>query len=70
MESQIAGLKEKRDNAEGRGKLILCTQGFIKKTQKTPTAEIDLAISFKEKYFKVKKKGLLKIIKREKKVNQ
>lgn len=52
------------------GKLILCTQGFIKKTQKTPTAEIDLAISFKERYFKVKKKGPLKIIKKEKKVNQ
>jgi phage-related protein len=45
------------------GEMILCTNGFIKKTQKTPKAEIDLAVSSKEKYFQMKKKGPLKIIK-------
>jgi len=52
------------------GKLILCTHGFIKKTQKTPVAEIDLAISTRKKYFQEKKKGPFKIIKREKKDTQ
>jgi phage-related protein len=52
------------------GKLILCTQGFIKKTQKTPSSEIEQATLIREKYFEEKKKGPFKIIKREKKVNQ
>jgi len=49
-----------------QGKLILCTHVFIKKTQKTPAAEIDLAISIREKYLEEKKKGPFKIIKLEK----
>lgn len=52
------------------GKLILCTHVFIKKTQKTPVAEIELAITTRGKYFEEKKKGPLIIIKGEKKVNQ
>lgn len=52
------------------GKLILCTQGFIKKTRKTPSSEIELAITTRKKYFEEKKKGPLKIIKSETKVNQ
>jgi phage-related protein len=50
------------------GRLILCTQGFIKKTQKTPASEIEQAIKTREKYFREKGKGPLKILKREKKV--
>jgi phage-related protein len=50
------------------GRLILCTHGFIKKTQKTPASEIEQAIKTREKYFREKGKGPLKILNREKKV--
>ena len=32
--------------------LIICTHGFIKKTQKTPKSEIKKAIEFRKKYLK------------------
>lgn len=35
---------------------VITTNGFIKKTQKTPQKEIDRAIAIREEYFKNKKK--------------
>ena len=32
--------------------LIICTHGFVKKTQKTPKSEIDKALEFRKKYLK------------------
>lgn len=46
------------------GKMILCTHGFIKKTRKIPSVEIELAIATREEYFEEKKKGAIKIIKK------
>ena len=37
------------------GKLIILLNGFQKKSQKTPKAEIDLALRLKAEYFKDKK---------------
>jgi len=34
--------------------LIICTHGFVKKTQKTPKSEINKALEFKRKYLKHK----------------
>ena len=34
--------------------LVICTHGFVKKTQKTPKSQIDKAISFRTKYLKNK----------------
>lgn len=47
------------------GRMVICTHGFVKKAQKTPSAEIDKAISLKENYLQEKRRGALKIIKRE-----
>jgi len=44
------------------GKLIVCTQGFIKKSRKTPTSEIELAVSTRQKYLADKEKNSIKII--------
>lgn len=38
------------------GKLILLVNGFIKKTQKTPKSEIELAGKLKKQYFDEKDK--------------
>ena len=35
--------------------LIICSHGFIKKTQKTPKSEINKAIGFRKSYLKNKK---------------
>lgn len=32
--------------------MIICTHGFVKKTQKTPKSEIDKALEFRRKYLK------------------
>lgn len=40
------------------GRLIILTNCFIKKTQKTPKKEFDLAIKLKKEYFKNKNKKL------------
>ena len=32
--------------------LIICTHGFVKKTQKTPKSEIEKALEFRRKYLK------------------
>ena len=32
--------------------LIICTHGFVKKTQKTPKSEIDKALEIRKKYLK------------------
>jgi len=49
-----------RENAEGsffdRGTLLILTNGFAKKTQKTPLQEIALAIRRKEEYLTRRKK--------------
>ena len=47
------------------GRMVICTQGFVKKARKTPSAEIEKAISLKENYLQEKRRGALKIIKRE-----
>ena len=38
------------------GKLIILVNGFIKKTQKTPKTEIELAEKLKQQYFDEKEK--------------
>lgn len=40
------------------GKKVILTNGFVKKTQKTPAAEIALAKQYRADYFK--RKGILK----------
>ena len=34
-----------------KGKIIIATNGFVKKTQKTPKSEIELAVKRRNKYF-------------------
>ncbi len=38
------------------GKMVVLFNGFQKKTQKTPSKDIDKAIKLKDEYFKTKKK--------------
>ena len=45
------------DKTDKQNTLVLATNGFIKKTQKTPTAEINKAEKIREKYFEEKLKG-------------
>lgn len=40
-----------------KGNLVILFNGFQKKTQKTPTKEIDLALKLKDEYFNSKKKN-------------
>jgi len=42
------------------GSFIICTHGFVKKTQSTPKKEIKLAETEKKKYLQAKEKGKLK----------
>lgn len=44
------------------GSLVVCVNGYIKNSQKTPNSEIDTAIEWKTKYFDAKKNGSLKDI--------
>lgn len=39
---------------KGRQTLVVATNGFVKKTQKTPMREIDRAVQLKNLYFKTK----------------
>lgn len=39
------------------GMLVICTHGFVKKTQKTPPAEIRKAMSVHDRYFIDKRNG-------------
>ena len=39
-----------------KGNLVVLFNGFQKKSQKTPTKEIELALKLKDEYFKSKKK--------------
>lgn len=39
------------------GMLVVCTHGFVKKTQKTPPAEIRKAMSVHDRYFIDKRNG-------------
>lgn len=39
------------------GMLVICTHGFVKKTQKTPPAEIHKAMSIHNRYFVDKRNG-------------
>lgn len=41
-------------------KLIVCTHGFLKKSQKTPPGEIERAVAARHEYFAAKEQGLLK----------
>ena len=42
--------------------LIVCSHGFLKKRQKTPSGEIDRAVVARFEYFAAKEQGLLKEI--------
>ena len=44
------------------GRVVICVNGYIKQGQKTPNAEIDAAIQWKNKYFTAKRSGTLKEI--------
>lgn len=39
------------------GQVVVLTNCFVKKTQKTPKKELELAIKLKKDYFRTKKKG-------------
>jgi len=41
-----------------KGKVVVLTNCFVKKTQKTPKKELELAIKLKKEYFVIKKKGV------------
>ena len=41
------------------GMLIVCTHGFLKKSQKTPPGEIERAVVLRRDYFAAKEQGLL-----------
>lgn len=45
-----------------QNKIIICSHGFVKKSQKTPKNEIKRAVSYKAKYFDAKSKGEIKIL--------
>ncbi len=40
------------------GQVVVLTNCFVKKTQKTPKRELELAIKLKSEYFATKKKGV------------
>ena len=42
------------------GKLIVCTHGYLKSSQKTPKSQIQRAERIKRDYFEAKKKGNLR----------
>jgi hypothetical protein len=44
------------------GRVVICVNGYIKQGQKTPNAEIDAAIQWKNDYFTAKRTGRLKDI--------
>lgn len=46
------------DRSKGKDTLVIATHGFIKKTSKTPAAEIARAINIKKEYFKFKSEQL------------
>jgi phage-related protein len=41
------------------GRLVILLNGFQKKTQKTPRADITIALRLKEEYFEEKRKGII-----------
>ena len=43
------------------GKLVVCSHGFVKKRQKTPSAEIERAIEQRRRYLEAKKQDRLSI---------
>ncbi len=45
------------DKTDKQNTLVICTHGFIKKTQKTPQSEIDKAERLMNQYFSDKKKN-------------
>jgi hypothetical protein len=44
------------------GNVVICVNGYIKQGQKTPNAEINAAIQWKNSYFTAKKTGTLRDI--------
>ncbi|HEV2046027.1 MAG TPA: type II toxin-antitoxin system RelE/ParE family toxin [Chthoniobacterales bacterium] len=44
------------------GRVVICVNGYIKQGQKTPNAEIDAAIQWRNKYLTAKQAGTLKEI--------
>jgi phage-related protein len=50
---------------EDGDRVVICTHGIIKKTQKTPKREIDRAIRVKRAYEDSKARNLLKLLKEE-----
>jgi phage-related protein len=44
-----------------KGRIIICTHGFVKDTQKTPRIEIAKAVRIKEQYFAAKSRNDLEI---------
>lgn len=43
------------------GKVVVCTHGLVKKTQKTPKSDIKIAVRVREQYFAAKRQGNLVI---------
>ena len=41
-----------------KGELVVLTNCFVKKSQKIPKRELELAIRLKKEYFEIKKKGI------------
>ena len=43
------------------GKVVVCTHGLVKKTQKTPKSDIKIDVRVREQYFAAKRQGNLVI---------
>lgn len=43
-------------------KVIVCTHGFLKRTNKTPKSEVRAAIAAKQRYLAAKKSGTLQVV--------
>ena len=44
-----------------QGRVVVCSHGFVKRTRKTPTSEIDRAQAVFDAYQSAKRSGLLKM---------
>jgi phage-related protein len=42
------------------GRVIICSHGFLKKSQKTPSGELDRAVTARTEYLGAKQRGLLR----------
>ena len=47
------------------GRIVICTHGFVKKSQKTPQSQVEHALQVMKRYFEDKKIGEIQICEEE-----